>query len=78
MAGLYAINELRLGTLEKSTTFNGVSTLHSSGGGESPAGTALSLVLDTVDSSSLSPVDTDLFEVSIIEFLELELFGAWK
>jgi len=72
-----AINELRLGEFEKFSRFDEMSTLHGSGGGESPARSTLSLVLNWVNSSLLSPVDCDGLN-RLIEFLGLEFSGVWK
>jgi hypothetical protein len=52
-----AINELLFRELEKFSSLDEVSTLHGSSGREGPAGTALSLVLNWVDSSFRSPVN---------------------
>lgn len=52
-----AINELLLGEGDELTGGNLVSTFHGTSGGERPAGTALSLVLDGGDSTSILPVD---------------------
>lgn len=53
-----AINELRLGELEKRSGLDEVSTLHGSSGGEGPAGTTLSLVLNSSDHSFANPIDS--------------------
>lgn len=52
-----AVNELLLREGVESFVLEEVSTLHRSGGGESPAGTTLSLVLDWGDGTLSSPVD---------------------
>ena len=52
-----AINELLLGERKKLTSGNEVGTLDGTSGGESPAGTALTLILDRGDGTSLNPVD---------------------
>jgi hypothetical protein len=54
---LIAINELLFSELEKCSGLDEMSTLHGSSGGKGPAGTALSLVLNWVDSSFKSPVN---------------------
>jgi len=72
-----AINELRLREFLEFTRGKEVSTFNSSNGGESPAGTALSLVLNWVDSSLLSPVDLsggDLVDLLLFESVVL----GWK
>jgi hypothetical protein len=52
-----AVNELLLREGVERFVLEEVSALHRSGGGESPAGTALSLVLDWGDGTLSSPVD---------------------
>ena len=52
-----ALDELFLGEGDKVASGNEVSTLQRSGGGEGPAGTALSLVLDGGDGTLGDPVD---------------------
>lgn len=52
------VDELRFRELEELSGLDEMSTLHSSGGGESPAGSTLTLVLDWVDGTLGSPVDT--------------------
>jgi len=52
-----AVNELLLREGVELFVLEEVSTLHRSGGGESPAGTTLSLVLDWGDGTLSSPVD---------------------
>ena len=69
-----AINELRFSELEKLSSLDKVSTLHDSRGSESPAGTAVSLVLNWVNSSLLSPVDLSGFDG--VDLLNLKSFGG--
>jgi len=63
---LGAVNELLLGEGVKLSILDLVSTLNGTGGGESPAGSALSLVLDWGDGTLGSPVDGSL-EVGGVE-----------
>lgn len=65
-------NELLLREGFEGSGGNGISTFDGTGGGESPAGTALSLVLDWGNGVSGSPVDGGL-EVGFIEFLDVLL-----
>jgi hypothetical protein len=51
------INELLLGESHHGTLLDEVGTFHGSGGGESPAGTAGTLVLDGGDTIVVSPVE---------------------
>jgi hypothetical protein len=57
IGGGVAINELLLGEGEEVSGGDEVSTFNGSGGGESPAWSALSLVLDGVDGTLGDPVD---------------------
>jgi len=57
VGGRVARDNLLLGKGEELTGLEEVGTLKSAGGGESPAGTALSLVLDGVNGTLGSPVD---------------------
>ena len=61
---LGAVNELLLRERWELTVLLEVGTLHGTGGRESPAGTALSLVLDWGDGTFLSPVDAVVLHVS--------------
>jgi hypothetical protein len=61
-----ARDNLLLGKGEELTGLEEVGTLKSAGGGESPAGTALSLVLDGVNGTLGSPVD-GIGELGVIE-----------
>jgi len=61
-----AVDHLLLGEGQKLVGSHVVSALDGSSGGESPAGTALALVLDSVDGTSLSPVD-GLWDVLSVE-----------
>lgn len=54
---LDAIDEELLGEGEELTRFDLPSALKSTGGGEGPAGSALSLILDGGDGTKISPVD---------------------
>jgi len=63
--GLVAGDNLLLGEGKELASLKEVSTLNSAGGGEGPAGTALSLVLNWVDGTLGSPVD-----LSGVGFLE--------
>jgi len=54
--GTGAVNKLLLRKRNKASSSDGVVTLHSTSGGERPAGTALTLILDGGDSRT-SPVD---------------------
>jgi hypothetical protein len=65
---------LRLRQFKESVGFDEVSTFQSSYGRESPAGTALSLVLNWVNSSLLSPVDLSGFDG--VDLLNLKSFGG--
>ena len=60
IGGLVAGDDLLLGEGEELAGLEEVSTLNSAGGGEGPAGTALSLVLNWVDGTLLSPVDLNI------------------
>lgn len=51
-----AVDKLLLRELQKFTRFDFVLSLHGSDGAESPTGTAVSLVLNFVDSTGFSPV----------------------
>jgi hypothetical protein len=74
-----AIDKVRFGKLDKVVSLEEMGTFKSSGGGESPAWSALSLVLDWVNGSISSPVngisiwdrslDGDLLQVSSVEVL---------
>jgi hypothetical protein len=55
--GLGAVNELLLGKGDEVASLDLPSTLHRTGGRESPAGSALSLVLNRGDGTLGSPVD---------------------
>ena len=87
--GLGALDELFLGEGNKGAGGKEVSTLHGTGGGESPAGTALSLVLDGGDGTLGSPVDgvgevlggelldgVGLLHVSLVAIHGSSLFGS--
>mmetsp|Transcript_73221 Transcript_73221/g.101566 ORF Transcript_73221/g.101566 Transcript_73221/m.101566 type:complete len:292 (+) Transcript_73221:161-1036(+) len=52
-----AVNELLLGERDELSSSEEVSTLKGTGGGESPAGTALTLILDTSNGTLVSPVN---------------------
>jgi hypothetical protein len=78
IAVVIAINELGFSKLEEGSGLDEVSTLHSSGGGESPAGTTLSLVLDWVNSTFSSPVNLSGLNSGLIEGLFLELSFVWN
>ena len=54
---MVAVDEFLLRDGEKSAGLDLPCALHSTGGGEGPAGSALSLVLDWGDSTCGSPVD---------------------
>jgi len=69
-----AVNELGLGEGDEVSGGNEVSTLQGTGGGESPAGTALSLVLDWSNCTSSNPVDLSGKVVDI----ELNLVNSLK
>lgn len=56
VAGLVTRNEFLLGKAQEVTSGSEVSVLHGGGGRESPAGTAVSLILDGVDSTLGSPI----------------------
>jgi hypothetical protein len=58
VVGGVAVNKLLLSERQKSSGLDEVTTLEGSSGGERPAGSTLSLVLDSVDGSSGSPVET--------------------
>jgi hypothetical protein len=52
-----AVNKLLLGKRNELSALNLISTFHGTGGRESPAGTALSLVLNRGNGTLSSPVD---------------------
>lgn len=57
-ASLDAVNELLLGERKEFTGLNLPSTFEGTSGGERPAGSALTLILDGGDGTSSDPVDT--------------------
>jgi len=57
VVALVAVNELLLGERQKSASLDEVTSFKGGSGGEGPARTALSLVLDTVDGTLGSPVE---------------------
>jgi len=75
-----AVNKLLGGQIDEFTGRDKVATFHGSNGGESPARSALSLVLDSGDSSLLAPVDIggnfDVAQVSHLETMSLTSSGS--
>jgi len=75
--GAGAIDELLLGKLQELALVDEVRSLHGGNGGEGPAGTALSLVLDSVDGTLGSPVDLSIKDFGV-ELLNLSVVhGGW-
>jgi len=74
---LGAVNELLLGERVELASGNEVSTLNGTSGGESPAGSALSLVLNWGDGTLSSPVD-GVGEVGGVEENLASLVMLWK
>lgn len=73
-----AVNELLLGERDKFTSLDEVSTFETTSGGESPAGTTRTLILDRGDSTSVDPVNAG-GEVGLFEdflFSEAEAKGS--
>ena len=71
-----AIDGLLLREIEELTVLDLVGTLHGAGGGESPAGTALSLVSDGADGAVVSPVDSVGDGILVTDDVDLSVLGS--
>jgi len=69
-----AVNELLLRKFEEFVRQNGMGAFHGSDGGESPAGTAASLILNRVDLASCNPIDSGSQDLGVIKRFLLDLF----